>query len=156
MQKINEERDRFIAPQQRGGGPGRCAGRLAPHFRSKPVKVMSGFDRVSPHRQIVCKCFTMNNLQHKSGQARSKGRILTLLPSTKRTPLPNPLPTSWGEGIGRLRRSSVRMRPDQSQSKWIKRCASEVGWSVGESPTRRVGLFLHNANRMHAIMTSKI
>jgi hypothetical protein len=42
------------------------------------------------------------------------GRILTLLPSTKRTPLPNPLPTSWGEGIGRLRRSSVRMRPQLS------------------------------------------
>src|SRR5271157_3344094 len=29
------QRDRFIAPQQRGGGPGRWAGRLAPHFRTK-------------------------------------------------------------------------------------------------------------------------
>jgi hypothetical protein len=29
------ERDRFIAPKQRGGGLGRCAGRLAPHFRAK-------------------------------------------------------------------------------------------------------------------------
>jgi hypothetical protein len=29
------ERDRFIAPQQRGGGPGRRAARLAPHFRSE-------------------------------------------------------------------------------------------------------------------------
>jgi hypothetical protein len=38
MQKSIGKRGRFIAPQQRGGGPGRCAGCLAPHFQSKSVK----------------------------------------------------------------------------------------------------------------------
>ncbi len=43
-------------------------------------------------------------------------------------------------------------RPAALQSKPIKGCASEVGWSVGESPTRRIRLFTaeHDLNSVAA------
>jgi hypothetical protein len=57
--------DYFFGERDR---PGRCAGRLAPHFRTgagqsqskwiKPVRVKFG-------GQIVCKCFIMSGLQNK-------------------------------------------------------------------------------------------
>jgi hypothetical protein len=51
------ERDRFIAPKHGGGGPGRCAGRLAPHFRAKAGQSQSKWIKPVPWVKLAAKSY---------------------------------------------------------------------------------------------------
>ncbi len=55
-------------------------------------------------------------------------------------------------GIASCLGTFVVQLPRRTQSRSIKGCASEVGWSVGESPTRRIRLFTaeHDLNSVAA------
>jgi hypothetical protein len=64
---------------------------------------------------------------------RCRGCIRTLLPLTERTPLPNPLPTSWGEGIGRSHGRSVRMRPVVAAGPQLALLPGPIGYNSTRS-----------------------
>jgi hypothetical protein len=75
------------------------------------VKLPNFFNRHFNHAHTQQDSEIMSLRQMRNGLPSGSGRIRTLLPLTERTPLPNPLPTSWGEGIGRSHGSSVKMHP---------------------------------------------
>jgi hypothetical protein len=89
---------------------GNAAGTALFGKRRLRLPALGGVWRV-PHRHRARVALRVEGVKGAVFAHPQSGASVHCYISRKRTPLPNPLPTAWGEGIDKSRGSSVRMRP---------------------------------------------